>query len=443
MCALLIINCFNNYGQIYISGNINNSSSAIFTSGTSTTISFCGATSQEINNSATLTFYDAIIYNSAGVTLLSGNINIDGSLTLTNGIFTTIGSSTIDLGSLGSIAETAINPSSYVIGNVKATRDIGTTIGNQTFGGIGLEINETTASSNSTIVTRTTGTSCTNGTNLGIKRYYDISPTPNSGLNATIKFYYFNHELDVINAGSSIVENNMIFYKSIDGGSKWFGQLPTNKVIADNWYEKTGISSFSRWTLADMGKPLPIELLSFSSFCENNNIGLKWATASETNNDYFTVERSSDALNFIPIGTIDGNGNNNTLLNYQFSEQQNEINCNPETLFYYRLKQTDYDGKYSYSDIISAQCCKNFMMPTLSPNPSDGNITGYVYNDVREINVTIINSLGQKVLSEKYLLNNTNTFLINAKGIENGIYIINLNLDSKVYTYRQIILKNK
>ncbi len=232
VCALLIIIGFNNYGQIYVSDNFNNAAS--FISGVSYPISFYGTTAQEINNSATLTFHDAIIDNSTGVTLLSGNINIDGTLTLTNGIFTT-GSNIIDLGSSGSIVETAIAPTSYVTGKVKATRDIGNST-DQTFGGIGLEINETTASANSTVVTRTTGVSCTNGTNLGIKRYYDITPITNTELNATIKFYYFDHELNVWNAGFPINEDNMIFYKSIDSPDYlfWTGQLQTNKDIGNN-----------------------------------------------------------------------------------------------------------------------------------------------------------------------------------------------------------------
>ncbi len=436
---------FTNNGNILISGNLNNA--ATLASGASSTIRFWGTTTTQVITSSSTTFQNATIDNTQGVSLSSGNISINGILTLKHGIFTT-GSNIIDLGSSsGSIVETAIAPTSYVTGKVKATRNIGSGTTDQSFGGIGLIINESTLTTNSTEVIRTTGSSCTNGANLGIKRYYDITPTTATGLNATIKFYYFNHELDVTNAGVAIVENNMIFYKSTNSGSTWSGQLPTSSNTAtDNWYAKTVIPlpSLSRWTLADMSKPLPVELLSFSSYCENNNIGLKWATASETNNNYFTVERTNnkDVSNFVPVGTVNGHGNSNTVLNYQFTDNLEMEKCSDAYPFYYRIKQTDYDGKYSYSNIIPAHCCGNTKIPVLSPNPSDGNITGYVYDGVREINVTIINSFGQKVLSEKYLLNNTNTFLINATGMENGMYIINLKIDSKIYTYRQIILKN-
>ena len=93
---------------------------------------------------------------------------------------------------------------------------------------------------------------------------------------------------------------------------------------------------------------LPITL----SYFKGNTIGnaqnlLKWATTTEINNDYFTIERSNNATNFNPIGEVNGNGNSNSLINYQL------IDDNPlNGINYYRLKQTDFDGKYTYSEII-------------------------------------------------------------------------------------------
>ena len=75
---------------------------------------------------------------------------------------------------------------------------------------------------------------------------------------------------------------------------------------------------------------------------------LNWTTASELNNDYFTIERSKDAVEFQPIKFVEGAGNSNSILNYEI------IDVNPFLgTSYYRLKQTDFNGKYSFSNIVS------------------------------------------------------------------------------------------
>jgi hypothetical protein len=92
---------------------------------------------------------------------------------------------------------------------------------------------------------------------------------------------------------------------------------------------------------------LPIELISFEGITKNGYNHLFWKTASESNNDYFTIEKTQDGINFTPIANINGAGNSNMVLNYDYIDY-NIIN----TITYYRLKQTDYDGKYEYSNII-------------------------------------------------------------------------------------------
>ena len=103
-----------------------------------------------------------------------------------------------------------------------------------------------------------------------------------------------------------------------------------------------------RFTI-DCASPLPIELISFTGErikCNENSI--KWSTASEINNDYFEINRSSDAINFNKIGEVNGAGNSTQILSYFF------IDLNPPaSLNYYRLKQIDYNGNNEISSIIS------------------------------------------------------------------------------------------
>ena len=100
--------------------------------------------------------------------------------------------------------------------------------------------------------------------------------------------------------------------------------------------------------------PLPIELLAFDAVCDGSSVRVHWSTASESNNAYFTVERSGDAEYWLPIGTVSGAGNSQQPMQYEF--QDAEALTGPG---YYRLKQTDYDGAYDYSPVVSAIACRD------------------------------------------------------------------------------------
>jgi len=92
---------------------------------------------------------------------------------------------------------------------------------------------------------------------------------------------------------------------------------------------------------------LPIELLSFDGSKKDDYNLLKWTTASENKNDYFTIERSEDGENWEILDVIKGSGNSTSSINYNLIDDsfRNVIN-------YYRLKQTDYDGKYELFEKI-------------------------------------------------------------------------------------------
>jgi hypothetical protein len=93
---------------------------------------------------------------------------------------------------------------------------------------------------------------------------------------------------------------------------------------------------------------LPIELLYFKGVKDKLSNKLFWSTASESNNDFFTVEKSTNGIDWEIIDRQNGAGNSSIQLNYYFLDQSVESLIN-----YYKLKQTDYDGKFKYSDIIS------------------------------------------------------------------------------------------
>jgi hypothetical protein len=92
--------------------------------------------------------------------------------------------------------------------------------------------------------------------------------------------------------------------------------------------------------------PLPVKLLHFSIKQYNNTVELSWSTLSETNSDYFEIQKSKDATKWEVIGKVKGQGNSNLLTNYIYLDKNPYYDSN-----YYRLKQVDYDGNYTYTDI--------------------------------------------------------------------------------------------
>lgn len=97
---------------------------------------------------------------------------------------------------------------------------------------------------------------------------------------------------------------------------------------------------------------LPIELKSFDAKNSENNVNLGWVTSMEENNDFFTLERSFDGKEFVTVTKIDGAGTSEEEITYDFLDE-NVTRIATSNTAYYRLKQTDFDGAFSYSDVIS------------------------------------------------------------------------------------------
>ena len=146
--------------------------------------------------------------------------------------------------------------------------------------------------------------------------------------------------------------------------------------------------------------PLPIELISFYANCVNNSVFLKWTTASETNNDYFTIEQSEDGVNYLEKAKVNGAGNSTHTINYSFIDMANTLN-----LSYYRLKQTDYNGYSSFSDVVEVAQCKNKLANAIVfPNPTQGNINILAQaNEEPLSSIQIYNAMGQLLQSSEIL----------------------------------------
>jgi Secretion system C-terminal sorting domain len=131
-----------------------------------------------------------------------------------------------------------------------------------------------------------------------------------------------------------------------------------------------GVLSGQTWAITMNSTPLPVELLSFSARRNSESeVICEWTTLTETNNDYFEVQRSKDGIYFETIGSRNGAGNSTTLLQYMLYDYTatNEI-------IYYRLKQVDFDGQYSYSKTIVLSPVTSDNNFRLFPNPASTDV---------------------------------------------------------------------
>jgi hypothetical protein len=214
-------------------------------------------------------------------------------------------------------------------------------------------------------------------------------------------------------------------------GDSWVNGIAVNAgeiyyLMVNNW--SPGAHGFDLiWNFTEGGAMdcsyLPIDLLNFSATCSGKNIQIEWATASETNNAYFSIERSSDAQGWETIAKVDGSGNTNTVKNYAYTD-----NKPLEGNSYYRLKQTDYDGLFTYSLPVSANCYNN-PSPVISyyPNPFNGEVMIDISHlSADKASISIYNILGQEVLNKELQLSGqgNQNFDLNLNALSTGIYSI-------------------
>ncbi len=116
--------------------------------------------------------------------------------------------------------------------------------------------------------------------------------------------------------------------------------------------EANSIVPQQEYILGATSSALPVELTSFSAVCSSGFALLQWTTATETNNSYYTIERSGDGVNFLVIGRVKGAVNSSTSLSYSYTDSQV-----PEGTVYYRLAQTDLDGNETVLKTEAFESC--------------------------------------------------------------------------------------
>jgi len=176
---------------------------------------------------------------------------------------------------------------------------------------------------------------------------------------------------------------------------------------------------------------LPIELLVFNAKMKENFVALNWTTASEINNDYFTIEKSVEKVNFMEVTRMKGAGNSSNILNY------NAVDREPYPgISYYRLKQTDFDGKYTYSRIVAVDMDRSssgYLSIYLNPASTQITVNASGFNGDESTVITVVNVLGEILHQEnvsaiKQGTAATDRFVVNIKELPKGIYFVRVQL---------------
>ncbi len=241
-----------------------------------------------------------------------------------------------------------------------------------------------------------------------------------------------------------------VYNGSSAGGLTITGLTPLHSYIA-MILEYNGFSGFEGYNRnASTNNPviiqglMPVELVSFTSTVERNNVRLKWTTNNEVNNKGFNVERTlkANSENWVDAGFINGNGNINVPVKYEFVDKNI-----PAGNYKYRLKQIDYNGNFEYhnlsADVIVGTPSK-FELSQNYPNPFNPttNISfGMPVNS--KVTIKIYDISGREI---RTLLNDTRaagyyTVMFDASGISSGVYFYKIQTDGFSDLKRMLLVK--
>ncbi len=178
----------------------------------------------------------------------------------------------------------------------------------------------------------------------------------------------------------------------------------------------------------------PIELISFEGKAITQGNLLDWVTGSEYMNDFFTIERSMDGAIFENIHTVDGKLNSNSDIKYSYLDEQVGNGT-----YYYRLKQTDLNSNYTYSDVVVIKRAAHINgIQSITPVPTESTINVELNSpETIESVINISDLSGKIILSHKVsLVSGYNNLTIDVSSLISGLYFVNWNDGDSNYTQK-------
>lgn len=429
------------------------------------TVTFDGGVAQALTNTSGETFYNLTMNKSANEMSLNDNIEVANTLTLTDGVMTT-GSDRVFVSNSSAASVTGHSSASFVNGNLRRAIASNTSTYDFPVG------NGTTASDyfQADVVNNSmTGVSYIDGSfgaapaggTLSLSEegtdYGSIAPEgvwfldPNS--DPGTGDYGVNLHVDNF---AGLADNQFMPLKRPSGSSDaadWncspcgFGNpgIPTNgsagRTLASGYANRLGYTTFSQHGIGVSDAPLPIQLVEFAAEAQDNNtVLLTWATASEINNEWFAIERTVDGENFELVGRVQGAGTYSGTLFYELVDE-----APVSGVSYYRLRQTDFDGTTTISDLRQVELDARNLVANVYPNPSNGlnvflELEGVEH--VRDGEIVVRDMAGRVVYMQPLSLNGNESQRIQLNpedGLATGIYTLQAQLGSKQLQERFLV----
>ena len=281
--------------------------------------------------------------------------------------------------------------------------------------------------------------------NALISKTFMVEPTnDNASGNITTTLYFTDAEIQnwMTSTGQSMASIELIKVKNqrVDEVDADNGGTATVEIVGaaltaydgDKWQlTATTTTGFSGFAAGVAGAVLPVELTDLTAGSEREGIRVAWTTATELNNDYFTVEHSTDGRTFREIGTVRGAGTTETPQEYALLHREPTTGSN-----YYRLRQTDYDGTTTTSETVSARWISTDGAVMATPNPAHGNVTVTLDEGLEQANLRLVNALGQRV--EIDILGNGGVRNLDVSSLAAGIYTLEARAGANVRTLRLV-----
>jgi hypothetical protein len=274
--------------------------------------------------------------------------------------------------------------------------------------------------------------------------YWNITATGGTGYVYNAKILYGAFEKGTItnsNTTTKLAFYNGTFWNYRSASTADTTVFPYNASLATI---TTLLTSTSAFALTDNVSSLPVKLLTLNATKSGKDVTVDWSTASEINNAYFTVERSFDNKLFFPIGDVKGAINSNETRNYLLVDR--DAQSFNQSVIYYRLKQVDVDGQFTYSDVVYVNYnSKTEHNISIAPNPFENNLSvSFQSENASTVQVKVYDMSGKLVVEKSInTIIGTNTYpLDELASLNMGIYHISFMFNSEVLTYKVIKLKN-
>lgn len=414
------LNCGRN---LTINGTLNTGTLPVnFTGGTDGTVSGAGAT-----------FYNMVINknSSSNFVQLGSNVSVTNQLNLQTGDLE-LNNFQLNLGTTGSlINETVANRVNGISGgSIRAVRTLNSPAA-VNVGGLGAVLSSS-ANLGSTEVIRKHN-QVVFGIGFGINRRYEIHPTNNTALNATLEFSYFDDEL--ITGSGTIVESELVLWRF--NGTTWDAQGGTLNMAA-NTITKSNIPQFSEWTAgSEVNNPLGLELAYFRIDCQGKYPIASWQTLKESEILSFRVEGSIDGKDWLNLGSMEAKGSE------QGSNKYEMPLTGSSALRQVRLVLVETDGTIKNIGRASLSCNPELvpLSASIHPNPGSGLFYLNIKQAFGDASITVLNTLGQEVFSGIQNSERSVPMPIDLRGLPAGIYRLLVKDENGQNTQLNLILR--